>query len=92
MVKIESSKISHNCIHRFNYGERLSIRVNLDLKPYYKVYKSLLFYEVLNRVEFSLCDQYSIICVSIIVFTIFKIQSYLYNKTNKKNIALKLIN
>ena len=68
MVKIESSKISHNCIHRFNYGERLSIRVNLDLKPYYKDYKSLLFYVELNRVEFSLCDQYSIICVSIIVF------------------------
>ena len=35
-----------------------SIRVNLDLKSYYKYYKSLLFYEELDRVEFSLCDQY----------------------------------
>ena len=40
--------------------------------------------------EFSLCDQYSTIRVSIIVLTIFKIHSYLYNKTNKK-IAFKLI-
>ena len=32
--------------------------------------------------EFSLCDEYSTIHVSIIVLTIFKIPSYLYNKTN----------
>ena len=67
-----------------NFGEWLSIRVNLDLKPYYKDYKSLLFYEELDRVEFSLCDQYSTIRVSIIILTISKIQSYLYNETNKK--------
>ena len=34
--------------------------------------------------DFSLCNQYSTIHVSIIILTIFKIQSYLYNKTNKK--------
>ena len=56
----------------------------MDLKPYYKDYKSLLFYKELDRVEFSLCDQHSTISVSIIVLIIFKIQSYLYNKTNKK--------
>ena len=59
-------------------------RVNLDLKPYYKDYKGLLFYEELDRVEFSLCDQYSTIHVSMIVLTIFNIQN---NETNK-NICL----
>ena len=34
--------------------------------------------------KFSLCDQYSTIRVSIAVLTIFKIPSYLYNKTIKK--------
>ena len=32
--------------------------MNQDFKPYYKEYKRLLFYEELDRVEFSLCDQY----------------------------------
>ena len=58
--------------------------MNLDLKLYYKDYKGLLFYEKLDRVEFSLCVQYATIRVSIIVLATFKIQSYLYNKTNKK--------
>ena len=57
--------------------ENDSIRVILGLKPYYKDYKSLLFYKELDRLKFSLCDHYSTIRVSIIVFTIFKIQSYL---------------
>ena len=56
-------------------------RVNLDLKPFFKDYKSLLSYEELDRAKFSLCDHYSTICVSIIVLTIFKIPSSLYNKT-----------
>ena len=41
-----------------NYGECLSIRVNLVLKPYYEDYQSLLFYEELDKVKFSLSDQY----------------------------------
>ena len=41
-----------------NYGESLSIRVNLVLKPYYEDYQSLLFYEELDKVKFSLSDQY----------------------------------
>ena len=41
-----------------NYGEWLSIRVNLVLKPYYEDYQSLLFYEELDKVKFSLSDQY----------------------------------
>ena len=36
---------------------RLSIRVNLVLKPYYEDYQSLLFYEELDKVKFSLSDQ-----------------------------------
>ena len=63
----------------------LSIRVNLDLKPHYKDYISLLFYEELDRLKFSLRDQYSTIGVSILVLTIFNISSDLYNDTNKKN-------
>ena len=35
-------------------------------------------------VKLSLCDQYSTIRISIIVLTIIKITSYLFNKTNKK--------
>ena len=42
-----------------NYGEWLSIRVNLVLKLYYEDYQSLLFYEELDKVKFSLSDQYS---------------------------------
>ena len=41
-----------------NYGEWLSISVNLVLKPYYEDYQSLLFYEELDKVKFSLIDQY----------------------------------
>ena len=41
-----------------NYGECISIRVNLVLKPYYEDYQSLLFYEELDKVKFSLSDQY----------------------------------
>ena len=41
-----------------NYGEWLSIRVNLVLKPYYEDYQSLLYYEELDKVKFSLSDQY----------------------------------
>ena len=41
-----------------NYGEWLSIRVNLELKPYYEGYQSLLIYEELDKVKFSLSDQY----------------------------------
>ena len=41
-----------------NYGECLSIRVNLVLKLYYEDYESLLFNEELDRVKFSLSDQY----------------------------------
>ena len=41
-----------------NYGEWLSIRVNLVLEPYYEDYQSLLFYEELDKVKFSLSDQY----------------------------------
>ena len=52
-------------------------------EPYYKDYKTLLFHEELDRAIFSLCDQYSTIRVSIIVLTIFKIPSCLYNKTKK---------
>ena len=56
----------------------------MDLKPYYKDYKSLLFNEEFERMIFSL--QYSTIRVSIIVLTIFNTPSYmyLYNKTSKK--------
>ena len=42
-----------------NYGEWLSIGVNLVLKQYYEDYQSLLFYEELDTVKFSLSDQYS---------------------------------
>ena len=41
-----------------NYGEWLSIRVNLVLKPYYEDYQSSLFYKELDKVKFSLSDQY----------------------------------
>ena len=41
-----------------NYGECLSIRVNLVLKPYHEDYESLLINEELDRVKFSLSDQY----------------------------------
>ena len=41
-----------------NDGEWLSIRVNLILKSYYEDYESLLFNEELDRVKFSLSDQY----------------------------------
>ena len=41
-----------------NYGERLSIRVNLVLKPNYEDYQSLLFYEEFDKVKFSISDQY----------------------------------
>ena len=34
------------------------LRVNLVLKPYYEDYQSLLFYEELDKVKFSLSDQY----------------------------------
>ena len=65
--------------------------MNLDLKPYYKDYKSLLFNEEIERMIFSL--EYSTIRVSITVLTIFKTPSYmyLYNKTGKKT-CFKLIN
>ena len=32
--------------------------MNLVLKPYYEDYQSLLFYEELDKVKFSLSDQY----------------------------------
>ena len=64
-----------------NYGESLSIRVNLVLNFYYEDYESLLFNEESDRVKFSLSDQYQI---SIIALTIFKIPSYLYKKISKK--------
>ena len=51
------------------------MRVNLDLRPYYKDYKSLLFYEELDRAKFSLCIQHSTIRASKVVLTIFKIPS-----------------
>ena len=41
-----------------NYGGCLSFRVNLVLKPYYEDYENLLINEELNRVKFSLSDQY----------------------------------
>ena len=41
-----------------NYGECLSFRVNLALKPYYEDYENLLINEELNRVKLSLSDQY----------------------------------
>ena len=65
--------------------------MNLDLKPYYKDYKCLLFYEELDGVKFSLCDQYSTIPVNIIVLTIYNIPSYLYNKINKNKLAFRLL-
>ena len=37
---------------------RMTIRVNLVLKSYYEDYESLLFNEELDRVKFSLSDQY----------------------------------
>ena len=42
--------------------------------------------------EFSLCDQYWTIRVSIIVLTIFKIPSYLYTIKQTSKPAFKLIN
>ena len=36
----------------------LSISVNIVLKPYYDEYECLLFNEELDRVKFSLSDQY----------------------------------
>ena len=47
-------------------------------------YKSLLFYKEIDRMKFSLCDQYSTIRVNIKVLTICMTQPCLYNKTNKK--------
>ena len=42
-----------------------------------------MFSEELDRLKFSPRDHYSTIRVSIIVLTIFKIPSCIYNKTNK---------
>ena len=53
--------------------------MNLDLILSYKDYKGLLFYDELGRVEFSLCDQYLPFRIGIIVLTVFKSKSYLYN-------------
>ena len=41
-----------------DYGEWLSIGVNLVLKPYYEDYDSLMLNEELDRVKFSLSDKY----------------------------------
>ena len=59
---------------RMNYGEWLSIRVNLVLKPYYEDYQSLLIYEMLEKVKSSLSDQY--LC-NYKVLTILDIPSFL---------------
>ena len=68
-----------------HYGEGLSIRVNLVLKPYYEDYQSLLFYEELDKVKFSLSDQY--LCYYK-VLTILDIPSFLLKKANIKNLLL----
>ena len=70
VIKNNQTNDSLTQIKWLNYGEWLSIRTNLDLKPYYNGYKSLLFYEELDRMKFSLCNQYFTIRVSIIVFFI----------------------
>ena len=41
-----------------NYGEWLSTRVDLVMKPYNEDYESLLINEELDRVKFSRSDQY----------------------------------
>ena len=70
-----------------NYEECLSIRVNLVLKPYYEDYQSLLFYEELEKVKFSLSDQYFCYYNSVnnIGYTIFLIE-----ESKHKKLALKL--
>ena len=71
-----------------NYGEWLSIRVNLVLKPYYEDYQSLLFYAELDKVKFSLSDQYLCYYNSFnnIGYSIFLIEE----SKNKKKVAFKL--
>ena len=51
-----------------------------------------MFYDELDRLKFSQSDQYWTVHVSIIALTIFKIQSYLCNATNKKNYFKKITN
>ena len=59
--------------------------MNLVLKPYYEDYQSLLFYEELDKVKFSLSDQFFVI---IIVLTILDIPSFLLKKAKTKNLLL----
>ena len=61
-----------------------SYKSESGLEPYYRYYKSYMFNDELQRVKYSICDQYSTFHVSIIVLTIFNIPSYLCNTTNKK--------
>ena len=70
-----------------NYGEWLSIRVNLVLKLYYEVYQSLLVYEELDEVKFSLSDQYLCYYNSLnnIGYSIFLIE-----ESKNKKLAFKL--
>ena len=62
--------------------------MNLVLKPYYEDYQSSLFYEELDKVMFSLSDQY--LCyynsLSNIGCSIFLIEE----SNNKKKLAFKL--
>ena len=61
--------------------------MNLVLKPYYEDYQSLLYYEELDKVKFSLSDQYLCYYNS---FTILHISSFLLKKANTKKLAFKL--
>ena len=51
VIKKWWDKLSLTQMKWMNYGERLSIRVNLVLNPYYEDYQSLLFYEELDKVK-----------------------------------------
>ena len=60
--------------------------MNLVLKPYYEDYQSLLFYEELDKVKFSLSDQYLYYkSFSNIGYSIFLIE-----ESKNKKLALKL--
>ena len=59
VIKNDKTNDSQTQMKWMNYGEWFSIRGNLVLKPYYEDYQGLLFYEELDKVKFSLSDQYS---------------------------------
>ena len=61
--------------------------MNLVLKPYYEEYQSLLFYEELDKVKFSLSDQYLCYYKS---FSNIGYSIFLIEESKNKKLAFKL--